>query len=224
MIKNYMPCHGQNYGIGRTQAIKYLVIHYTANDGDTAQGNANYFNRRVTQTSAHYFVDEQDTIWQSVKEQDTAWHCGAKSYKHPHCRNQNSIGIELCSRRDAVGGYYFKKQTILNAAELARELMEKYSISIDRVIRHYDVTGKICPAPFVNDERQWAEFKKMLNKEEEIEDMKRYNTVKEIPEWGKATVERLLENQYLSGEDTGLNLSEDMLRILVINDRAGLYI
>ena len=43
--------------------------------------------------------------------------------------------------------------------ELTKELMAKYGISADRVLRHYDVTGKNCPAPFVRDVNRWNDFK-----------------------------------------------------------------
>lgn len=54
----------------------------------------------------------------------------------------------------------------------------------------------------------------------------RFNTFAEIKvhaPWGVATVEKLVEKGILRGVDTGLDLSMDMLRILVINDRAGIY-
>ena len=107
----YKACAPENYTRGRKEPVRYLVIHYTANDGDTARGNTAYFARENGgHTSAHYFVDEKE-VWQSVKEGDTAHHCGAKSYRHPHCRNHNSIGIELCSRK-GEGGYVFLPQTV----------------------------------------------------------------------------------------------------------------
>ena len=95
--------------------IRYIVIHFTANDGDTAKNNADYFAREDISTSAHYFVDE-DEVWQSVRDQDIAWHCGTRgTYYHPYCRNANSIGIELCSRLKN-GRYYFEPGTVRNAA------------------------------------------------------------------------------------------------------------
>ena len=57
--------------------IRYLVIHFTANDGDTAKNNADYFKNSNISTSAHYFVDEKE-VWQSVRDADVAWHCGTK--------------------------------------------------------------------------------------------------------------------------------------------------
>ena len=112
-----------NFRLGRSENIKYIVIHYTANDGDTAKNNADYYARESIKTSAHYFVDENE-IWQSVKEGDTAYHCGANVYKHKECRNSNSIGIELCSRQYRDGSYYIKPETVANAVKLVKELIQ----------------------------------------------------------------------------------------------------
>lgn len=158
---DFKQAHSSNFKVGRSSPIKYLVIHYTANNGDTAKNNIDYYARTPNlSASAHYYVDENE-VWQSVLDKDTAWHCGAKTYKHKECRNGNSIGIELCSRKDATGKYYFKEAVVLRAISLTKELMTKYNIPINNVIRHYDVTGKICPAPMVNDTKQWTDF---LNK------------------------------------------------------------
>ena len=165
---NFKQAHKNNFCSGRTQNIKYIVIHYTANDGDTAKNNVDYYARVSLKASAHFYVDENE-VCQSVKEGDTAYHCGANKYVHPYCRNSNSIGIELCSRKDADGKYYFKDETIQNAVKLTKELMAKYNIFVGNVIRHYDVTGKICPAPMVNDEILWNTFKAMLTEKNKIE-------------------------------------------------------
>lgn len=156
-------CNAANYKRGRSGPVKYLVIHYTSNDGDTAEANVNYFARERVGASAHYFVDE-NSVWTSVPEEDTAWHCGTSgTYYHKECRNANSIGIELCTRIGA-GGSYFKDQTVENAAELAKQLMQQYDIPAERVVRHYDVTHKNCPEPFVKHPEQWEAFKAKLYK------------------------------------------------------------
>jgi N-acetylmuramoyl-L-alanine amidase CwlA len=64
--------------------------------------------------------------------------------------------------KDNNGNYYFKDETIKNAAELTKTLMAKYNVPAENVIRHYDVTGKVCPAPMVKDANLWSEFKKMI--------------------------------------------------------------
>ena len=134
-----------NYGGSRnTSIIKYIVVHYTGNDGDTDENNANYFKNNIVEASAHYFVDD-DSITQTVPDDYVAWHCGAKTYKHAYCRNTNSIGVEICD--DVKNGViYPSEKTIENALELVKALMKKYSVPKENVIRHYDVTGKLCPA------------------------------------------------------------------------------
>lgn len=158
---NFKQANGANFARGRTQPIEFLVIHYTANNGDTVQNNLDYFAGNAVGASAHYFVDENG-YGQSVKDADTAWHCGASSYRHPTCRNANSIGIELCSKKDSRGNYYFMDQTVYNAAALARQLMQTYGIDRSHVLRHYDVTGKRCPAPMVDNPTLWENFLNLL--------------------------------------------------------------
>lgn len=157
---------------GNNRKIEFIVIHYTANNGDTAKGNTDYFKSGYHASSAHYFVDET-SIWQCVADEDIAWHCGGNrqgvnggSFFNV-CTNMNSIGIELCSRMNGET-YYFKDKTIENAVELVKDLMRKYDISADHVIRHYDVTGKICPNPFVVNQQKWLDFKKMISSQKTI--------------------------------------------------------
>ena len=212
-----------NYGEKRDpNNIKYLVIHYTSGNGDTAAENATYFSRDFTETSAHYFVDDKE-IWQSVPDNYTAWHCGTKNtYYHPDCRNKNSIGIELCSRKND-NGYYFTQQTRERAVRLTKRLMKKYKIPITHILRHYDITHKTCPEPLVRDSYAWSQFKAELEREKE-EPMTIYHKLEEVPAWGKETVKFLLEKGYISGDDNGdLDLEHYMLRALVIAFRANSF-
>lgn len=240
----FKQCNSRNYRKGREFPINWICLHFTANNGDTAQNNADYFAREGgLNASAHYFVDTERIV-QSVKDGDTAWHCGSErggSY-YNDCRNANSIGIEMCSViRNGV--YVIPEETMKRAAKLTRELMAKHHVPVSRVCRHYDVTHKDCPEPWVRNPKQWENFKKMLT-EKEVEDMteqqtraiakqeianaekakKVYDTVDAVPAWGKATVQKLVNKGFLQGDDQGkLALTTDLLRLLVINDRAHLY-
>lgn len=149
-----------NYSKGRSQSLKYIVIHYTANNGDTAKGNTSYFKSENRGASAHYFVDK-NSIWQCVEDNNTAWHCGTKGTYYSNCRNASSIGIEMCSVI-VNGKYAIPDQTVTNTIELTKYLMNKYNIPVENVIRHYDVTHKSCPEPFVRDISQWNSFKSRL--------------------------------------------------------------
>lgn len=152
----FKQAHSGNYQPGRTQPIEYIVVHYTANKGDTAKNNVDYFARTVTGTSAHYFVD-RNAVMQSVDEGDTAWHCGSDHPRHPYCRNSNSIGVEMCN---SVGGV--PEAVRDRTAAFVRQKMAEYGIDVDHVLTHYLVTGKRCPAPWVDNPSEWETFKAML--------------------------------------------------------------
>lgn len=141
--------------------IKYIVLHYVGALGG-AKANCEYFKSVNRNSSAHYFVGHEGEVWQCVEDADVAWHCGAKSYKHSDCRNSNSIGIEMCVRKNSNGVWYFEDATVASTIELTKELMAKYNIPISNVIRHYDVTGKTCPEPYVRNENEWKAFKNAL--------------------------------------------------------------
>ena len=158
----FKQAHLGNYQKGRTQPIEYIVVHYTDNSGDTAQNNLDYFARAKTGTSAHYFVDENE-VCQSVQDTDVAWHCGSKNPRHPYCRNANSIGVEMCN---SVGGV--PEAVRARTADFVRQKMKEYGIDSSHVLRHYDVTGKRCPAPWVDNPVDWMEFKKMLEGDDDM--------------------------------------------------------
>lgn len=219
----------QNYGSARSaDKIKYIVIHYTGNDGDHDEANGNYFKNNVVKASAHYFVDD-DSITMSVPELFTAWSVGGTKWKdcattgggtmYGKITNANSISVEMCdTQRD--GKLMATEKTMANTAELVKSLMKKYNIDIDHVYRHFDVTGKHCPAYFMN-ASAWAEFKARLKESDTVET---YKTTKDIPAFALPTVKKLIAHGSLQGNSKGeLNLSYDMLRLLVINDREGLY-
>lgn len=245
-----------NYNIisgGKVYDVEWIVIHYTANDGDSAWGNTNYFKGAYRGTSAHFFVDE-NSVWQSVSLDDVAWHC-ADSKSRNGCNNYNSIGVEICSRKNASGDYYFVPEAVNNAVELVLYLLTLYPKA--KICRHYDVTGKVCPAPFVYDENQWNEFVQRIERgtpmtadekkafeslSKEVEELTArldkydkmgvYDNVAikwayndgNIPAWAKSTVTKLLKKGYLYGNDkNSLELSYLMLRMLVILDRAGTF-
>lgn len=151
---------------------KYLVIHWTANTakGADADANRNYFNRKsrvvngvhyelgsndkFRAASAHYLVDDKKIV-RALPENEMGYHVGAKSYRHPSCRNANSVGIEMCVNE---GSDFVKMRA--NTIELAADFCQRHGIDpATHMIRHYDVTGKDCPHFYVVDPAGWAQFK-----------------------------------------------------------------
>lgn len=159
----FKSAHAGNYRASAREGaqIAYLVIHDTAGNAP-AQQAAEQLTHAVFSASVHYIVDENG-VWQVVRDTDVAWHCGTRgTYYHPYCRNANSIGIALCSRM-LDGRYGFHVGVVENAVQLVRLLMECYAIPAGRVLRHYDVTHKTCPVPFVEHAAAWQAFRQRLD-------------------------------------------------------------
>lgn len=156
-----------NFKKGNGKKNKYIVIHYVGAEGG-AEANCRYFERFYRAASAHYFVGHAGEVWQCVEDKDIAWHCGALKYKHKECRNANSIGIEMCCRKGS-GGWYFEPKTVAATIDLVKELMKKYGIPVGNVLRHYDITGKKCPEPYVRNSTDWNLFKQQLTTASKVE-------------------------------------------------------
>ena len=140
---------------------KFIVIHYVGAEG-SALGNVKYFQNEKRGASAHVFVGHDGKMYQCVEFHDIAWHCGAQRYTHGSCRNTNSIGIEMCCKKNTDGTWRFTNETIDSTVLLTATLMLQYDIPISNVIRHNDVTGKICPEPYVRDKKAWDNFLKRV--------------------------------------------------------------
>ena len=145
-----------------TNKPEWIVIHNTAN-GKSAEGmalnNCNYFKSTYRGASAHYFIDDGDTIWQCVADTDSAWHCGDADTRNG-CTNLNSIGIEVC---EPAGGEFTAREKD-NLNRLVAVLMDRYGIPASRVVRHNDVTGKRCPWFYSDNASSWNALKSNATK------------------------------------------------------------
>ena len=116
--------------------------------------------------------------------------------------NANSISVELC---DGVkdGVYNASEKTLERAAELCRNIMDRYKIPVKNVYRHFDVTGKHCPA-YMMEEAEWRKFKARLEAAE-MDNTPR-DFAKDAVEWAK-------ENGILLGDEKGdLRLRQSVQR------------
>lgn len=132
--------------------VNGIVIHYTANPGATARQNRDYFeglkDSQITKASSHFIVGLDGEIVQCIPSWEIAY--------ASNDRNGDTIAIECC-HPDETGR--FNKETYQSMVNLTAWLCVKFGLDSDDVIRHYDVTGKICPKYFVEDEEAWNEFK-----------------------------------------------------------------
>ncbi|MCQ2770384.1 MAG: N-acetylmuramoyl-L-alanine amidase [Clostridia bacterium] len=141
----------------KNNGIKYIVIHYVANPGSSAQANRNYFNNLATtherRASAHFVIGLDGEIIQCVPL-DMAPYANGNDYY-----NMNSISIECC-HEDSTGK--FNEKTIESLKKLVLWLCQKYGLTYESVIRHYDTSGKMCPIFYVQNENEWIDLKQYI--------------------------------------------------------------
>lgn len=164
----------------RSDSIKYICIHYVGALGD-AKANIDYYNQpSTTEASADFYVGHDGTIWQYNVDPVTryCWAVGGgrqSSYGgslYGICKNANSISIEMCVKSKTGKApkspndpnWYLTDLTYQGAVKLTKYLMKVYSIPADRVIRHFDVNGKLCPGVVgwnsaSGSEAEWNRFK-----------------------------------------------------------------
>lgn len=156
-IEERLLTKNENSRPGMTlKEVKGIVVHYTANPGTGAEANRNYFESRKDcpdetkyKVSSHYIIDTDGSIIRCIPENEIAY----ASNK----RNSDTISIECC-HPDKSGK--FTQQTYQSLVKLTAYLCTKYQLATENVIRHHDVTGKMCPLYYVKKPKAWKGFKK----------------------------------------------------------------
>ncbi len=137
------------------EEVNGIVVHYTGNPGTTAQQNHDYFaglaETGETNASSHFIIGLSGEIIQCIP-------CNEIAYAS-NDRNYDTIAIECCIP-DETGE--FTGETYQSLIRLVTWLMGRYSLDVEDVIRHYDVTGKLCPKYFAENESAWLDFKSDL--------------------------------------------------------------
>ncbi len=134
------------------EQINGIVIHYTANPGSTAQNNRDYFeglkDSHETKVSSHFVVGIEGEIVQCIPSSEIAYASNS--------RNSDTLSIECC-HPDETGK--FTDATYTSLVRLTGWLCYRFNLTSEDVIRHYDVTGKICPKYYVDHPEAWEQFK-----------------------------------------------------------------
>ncbi|MCH5268160.1 MAG: N-acetylmuramoyl-L-alanine amidase [Lachnospiraceae bacterium] len=151
-----------SYGGKRAhKEVRYIVIHYTGNRGDTAKDNATFFAKGNTrEAGAHYFVDKKGEVYKSINMNRIAYSVGGSKYAdqvkkggakyYSVCKNSNSVSIELC---DCIEDVSWTQLVRLRQLVLVIQKTCKYATNI---IRHWDVNGKPCPGSMIGtDNKKW---------------------------------------------------------------------
>ena len=135
------------------EEIRGIVIHYVGNPGTSARANRGYFNglalSHETYASSHFIVGLEGEVIACVPLTEVAYASNE--------RNDDTVSIEVC-HADDTGKY--SPETYEAVVELTAWLCGTFELEAEEdVIRHYDVTGKICPKYYVEHPEAWEQLK-----------------------------------------------------------------
>ena len=128
--------------------VNDIVIHYVGNPGSTAQANRDYFDSSKSTVSAHFVVGLQGEVIQCVPLDEKS--------SASNNRNKDTISIEVCHPGE---NGKFNDVTYKRVVELTAWLCDEFGLDEKDVIRHYDITGKLCPLYYVEHEDAWEQMR-----------------------------------------------------------------
>lgn len=158
-----------SYGNKRSHdAVDFIIIHYSGVDGDTAEGEGNYFKHTNTRSAgAHFFIDRNGVIVKSVDLNRTAWSVGGARYRtkggkfYRIATNSNSVSIELCDCKSKD-----PSEAQIRAVVSVIKYIRRHCKNANYIIRHYDVNGKPCPGRMTDEteegRKRWIRLKARL--------------------------------------------------------------
>lgn len=234
------------YKAGKTLNVKGLMLHstgapntklsrYVGPDDGLLGANpyGNHWNQPTPdgrQVCVHGFIgklkDGSIATYQTLPWDMRGWHAGGSA-------NNTHIGVEICEDNLTDGAYF--SAVYQEAVELFAMLCKRFNLDpLKNIIchaegykqgvasNHGDVLYWFSKHRKTMDDFRQA-VKEYMDNEQEDEEM-RYKYYDDMPDWAQPTISKLVKKGYLKGEGGGvLNLTEDSLKLLVINDRAGLY-
>lgn len=160
--KQYLTISNYNRPGTKRKSTIAVACHYIGNPGTSAQRNREYFEslktvgpikeakgEKATKASAHYIIGLEGEIIQMIPEDEISW-C-------TNSANSYTISIEAC-HPDATGK--FTDETYMSYVELCADICKRWGLDPEHggLIRHYDVTKKVCPKWFVDNMANWERF------------------------------------------------------------------
>lgn len=204
--------------------------------------NFNQYRPNGQSVCVHAFVQRDGTVYQTLPWTVQAWHCGGSA-------NGTHIGVEMTEPAsiaytgngagwrdlDTEATETHIRGTYKAAVELFAQLCAQFDLdplADGVIISHSEGRMRGVASAHADPEHLWKPFgltmhgfrqdvyKAMHGAEKEEEDMTRYNTVAEMPEYYRAEVQKLIDSGALRGDANGnLGVSEDMLRGMIVGMR-----
>jgi len=207
----------------RNKPITKITIHHMAGNLSVEQCGE-LFAPPGRQASSNYGIGSDGRVAMYVEEKNRAWTSSSSA------NDNQAVTIEVANNSGAPV-WSVSDKALAALIDLCTDICKRNGIAElvfdgtpnGSLTHHRMFASTSCPGPYLLS--KFPHIAEEVNKRLEVKKMpeKRYNWIDEIPEWGKATIEKLVLNNWLKGDGNGLNLSEDMIRLLVVLDRKGLF-
>lgn len=219
--------------------LQAIVVHYPANPGADALDHHEYFDDTIIEigryAGAHIFTDRFRALELIPLNEGSfgANDGGNASLKIPALRASDSryptrtgdgnanlltIHIEMCQEADGS----IHPDTIERTRLVIKMLQERFPQLQDtknRVVRHFDVTGKLCPRPFVEDDKRWQAFLESIDKPEkeafQLAESVKVKDVNKLSTWAERSWKELVKNGYLDGTRPGADLTREEFSVVL---------
>ena len=200
-IPRTTPC---NRRPGLSMSPQYITIHSTGNPKSTARNERGWLtNPSNTRTASwHICVDEKEAV-EAIPLNEVAWHAGDGNGQG----NRASIGIEICESGN-------REKTLRNAVQLVAKLLKERGWGVDRLRRHFDWSGKICPRILQpNNWAGWEQFKRDVQKE--ISGGETVSTKNQPSPWAKNAWDWAKKEGLLDGTRPKDNLTREEFAVVL---------
>ncbi len=148
VIQDLLPVNEYSRPGKKLEQVTAVAVHYVGNPGTTAKQNRNYFanlaKTHETSASSHFVVGLEGEVIQCIPLSEWSY-CTSQA-------NGYTISIEVC-HPDETGK--FNDASMASLVRLLKWLVGHYGLDRTGVIRHYDVTGKVCPKYYVENPDAW---------------------------------------------------------------------
>lgn len=195
---------------GRMQPTT-ITIHNTGNIASSAANERGWLTNPSNGRTAsfHIAVDEHEAV-ECIPLNEHAWHAGDGSGSSSG--NKTSIGIEICE-----SGNYNK--TLDNAAELVANMLKERGWGVDRLRRHYDWNGKICPRLMYEGGKWtgWTQFKARVKDKmnEEVVKVSTERDINKVSPWAEDIWEQMTNSGYFDGKRPGAPITREEMAIVL---------
>lgn len=248
LATNQQDSRYRNYYKGPTKIVvhstgsnnPWLCRYVQPDDGILGKNkNDNSWNRSGLSTCVNAFIGKADdgtvVIYQTLPWDYRPWGVGSGS---KGSYNDCAIQFEICE--DGLVDEDYANECFESAAQLCAYLCDTFDIPIDGIVSHKEAHEQGYGSNHGDPDHWWSKIglsmsgfrvrvQEILDADKEDQNMDtekqtiRYNTLDEIPDYAKDTISKLVKKNYLKGQSYGLDLSLDMIRILVILNRAGMF-